>query len=151
MGASATIEGPAVRLSATQKGRLVEWEAEVVRTEGVVDEKSRVTYAVARVEDPYGLHQDNRQLPMGTFVAATIEGTTAEDIIRIPRTVVRGSDQVVFVDGDNQIEVRTVDIARADADFVYVRGGANAGDRIVLTALESPINGMTVRTTERED
>jgi RND family efflux transporter MFP subunit len=151
MGASATIEGPAVRLSATQKGRLVEWEAEVVRTEGVVDEKSRVTYAVARVEDPYGLHQDNRQLPMGTFVAATIEGTMAEDIIRIPRTVVRGSDQVVFVDGNNQIEVRTVDIARADADFVYVRGGANAGDRIVLTALESPINGMTVRTTERED
>lgn len=145
---SAAVAGPVVTLSATQKGRLVEWEAIVVRTEGVVDEKSRVTYAVARVDDPYGLHQDSPQLPVGTFVAATIEGTVAENIVRIPRAVVRGSDQVVFVDDENRIEVRTIDIARADADFVYVRGGASPGDRIVLTALESPINGMAVRTTQ---
>jgi RND family efflux transporter MFP subunit len=151
MSGNESARGPTVTLSAVQKGRPVEWNAAIVRTEGVVDEKSRVTYAVARIDDPYGLHQDNRQLPMGTFVAATIEGTLAEDIIRIPRAVVRGSDQVVFVDDENRIEVRNVDIARADADFVYVRGGAAPGDRIVLTSLESPINGMTVRTIERGD
>lgn len=145
-------DGPAVRLTATQKGRRETWPATIVRTEGVVDEKSRVTYAVARIEDPYGLQkEENRQLPMGTFVAAMIEGTVADDIIRIPRSVVRGSDQVVFVDNENRIEVRNVDIARADAEFVYVRGGAAPGDRVVLTTLESPINGMTVRTTERGD
>ncbi len=148
MTSSAAVAGPVVTLSATQKGRLVEWEAIVVRTEGVVDEKSRVTYVVARVDDPYGLHQDRPQLPVGTFVSATIEGTVAENIVRVPRAVVRGSDQVVFVDDENRIEVRTIDIARADADFVYVRGGASPGDRIVLTALESPINGMAVRTTQ---
>jgi RND family efflux transporter MFP subunit len=148
-GSAATIDGPAVTLSAIQKGRPAEWSARIVRTEGVVDEKSRVTYAVARIEDPYGLHSDSRELPVGTFVAATIEGTVAEGIVRIPRSVVRGSDQVVFVDEDSRIELRKIDIARADADFVYVRGGANAGDRIVLTALESPINGTVVRTTER--
>jgi RND family efflux transporter MFP subunit len=150
MRTTADADGPAVTLSAIQKGRAAEWEATIVRTEGVVDEKSRVTYAVARIEDPYGLHHDSEQLPVGTFVSATIVGTVAEDIIRIPRAVVRGSDQVVFVDGEGKIEVRAVDIARADAEFVYVRGGANAGDRIVLTALESPINGMAVRTTVRE-
>ena len=148
MTASATVEGPAVTLSATQKGRLLKWDAIVVRTEGVVDEKSRVTYAVARIKDPYGLHHDSPQLPVGTFVSATLEGTVAENIVRIPRAVVRGSDQVVFVDDENRIEVRSIDIARADANFVYVRGGAMPGDRIVLTALESPINGMPVRTTQ---
>ena len=150
MRTTADADGPAVTLSAIQKGRPAEWDAMIVRTEGVVDEKSRVTYAVARIEDPYGLHHDSKQLPVGTFVSATIVGTVAENIIRIPRAVVRGSDQVVFVDGEGKIEVRAVDIARADAEFVYVRGGANAGDRIVLTALESPINGMAVRTTVRE-
>jgi hypothetical protein len=148
MTLSAAVDGPAVTLAATQKGRPVEWEAIVVRTEGVVDEKSRVTYAVARVDDPYGLHHDSPQLPVGTFVSATLEGTIAENIIRIPRAVVRGSDQVVFVDDENRIEVRTIDIARSDSDFVYVRDGANPGDRIVLTALDSPINGMAVRTTQ---
>ena len=148
MNLTGVVEGPAVTLSAVQKGRVAEWEARIVRTEGVVDEKSRVTYAVAAVEDPYALHHDGRPLPVGTFVSATIEGTVAEDIIRIPRAVVRGSDQVVFVDDENKIEVRTVEIARADADFVYVRDGASPGERIVMTALESPINGMAVRTTE---
>ena len=148
MGEDGVAEGPSVTLSAIQKGRQLEWEARIVRTEGVVDEKSRVTYAVARVEDPYGLYNDRAQLPMGTFVAATIDGITAEDIIRIPRAVIRGSDQVVFVDEEDRIHVRTVDIARADADFVYVRGGASPGERIVLTTLESPINGMAVRTTQ---
>ena len=58
----------------------------------------------------------------------------------------RGANQVVFVDEDDQIRIRTVDIARSDADFVYVRCGASPGERIVLTTLTSPINGMAVRT-----
>ena len=45
-------EGPVVTLSATRMGKPAEWEARIVRSEGVVDEKSRVTYAVARIDDP---------------------------------------------------------------------------------------------------
>jgi len=143
---SGAADGPAVALKAVQKGRPVEWPARIVRTEGVVDEKSRVTYAVARVDDPYRLHADGSPLPVGTFVQATIAGTVAENVIRIPRAVVRGSDQLLFVDEDDELRVGTVDIARTDADYIYVRGGASAGERVVLTALESPIDGMPVRT-----
>jgi len=139
-------EGPAVELSAVQEGRQATWSGTIVRTEGVVDVNSRVTYAVARIEDPYALHHDGRQLPVGTFVQASIDGTTAANIIRVPRAIVRGSNQLVFVDGDNKIRVRTVDIARSDAKYIYIRGGAAPGERVVLTALESPINGMSVRT-----
>ncbi len=117
----------------------------------MVDEKSRVTYVVARIEDPYRLHADGIELPMGTFVSAKIEGTVAENIVRVPRAVVRGSDQLVFVDDDNRIRIRSVRIARSDADYVYVRGGAKAGDRVVTTKLASPINGMTVRTQPIEE
>jgi len=148
---SEAIDGPSVVLSAVQKGRTAEWQARIVRTEGVVDEKSRVTYAVARIEDPYRRRSDGNELPVGTFVQASIEGTLAEDVIRIPRAVVRGSDQVVFVDDDDKLLVRSVDIARSDANYLYVRGGAAVGERIVLTALESPINGMSVRTQESGD
>ncbi|NIV16951.1 MAG: efflux RND transporter periplasmic adaptor subunit [Woeseiaceae bacterium] len=149
--AADSLNGPAVVLSAVQKGSQQTWNATIVRTEGVVDEKSRVTYVVARIEDPYRLHADGIELPMGTFVSAKIEGTVAENIVRVPRAVVRGSDQLVFVDDDNRIRIRSVRIARSDADYVYVRGGAKAGDRVVTTKLASPINGMTVRTQPIEE
>jgi len=145
---SGNADGPAVKLSAVQKGTLVEWDAQIVRSEGVVDERSRVTYAVAQIADPYQLHSEGAPLPIGTFVAASISGASALDVIRIPRTALRGSDQVLIVDDENKIEIRTVDVARSDARYVYVSGGVSAGERITTTAIEAPTNGMSVRTVD---
>ena len=137
--------GPEVMLTATQKGRPRSWLARIVRTEGVVDESSRVTYAVARIDDPYALRSDNVPLPVGTFVSATIAGSQAENVIRVPRSVVRGSDELVFVDDENTLRIRKVNIVRGDANFVYLGGGAEVGERVVVTSLETPVNGMAVR------
>ena len=143
---SGSAEGPAVVLSAVQKGREVKWPAKIVRTEGVVDEKSRVTYAVARVADPYRLHSSGEPMPIGTFVSATIQGAVVENIIRVPRAVVRGTDELIFVDADNKLVIRNVEIARSDSDYAYLSRGAAEGERVVITALESAVNGMQVRT-----
>jgi RND family efflux transporter MFP subunit len=144
-----TAEGPAVRLTAEREGRVGTWQARIVRTEGVVDETNRVTYAVARVQDPYGLRSDNAgrmPLPVGTFVAAEIDGITMEDIVRVPRRALRANDQLLFVDGDDRLRIRAVDVIRADAEYAYLHRDSVRGERITLTALESPINGMRVRT-----
>jgi RND family efflux transporter MFP subunit len=143
-----SVEGPSVILTAVQKGRPVKWAASIVRTEGVVDEKSRVTYAVARVADPYRLHADGEELPVGTFVSAIIQGGAAENVVRVPRTLLRGSNELVFVDEENKLRIRSVGIVRADSRFVYIGEGAKSGDRIVVTALETPVNGATVRTAD---
>ncbi len=148
MATSDDVVGPAVTLTAVQKGRAESWSARIVRTEGVVDENSRVTYAVARIPDPYSLHSDGNVLPVGTFVAAIIRGAAAENVIRVPRGVVRGSDELVFIGEDNKIRIRRVDIIRSDAEYSYLRGGASVGERIVGSALEAPINGMSVRTED---
>ena len=140
--------GPTVQLTATQKGKRAEWDARIVRSEGVVDERSRVTYAVARIDDPYKLHGEGTPLPIGTFVAAEITASSVLDLIRIPRTALRGADQVLLVDDENKIEIRTVDVVRSDERFAYVGGGVAAGERIATTAIEAPTNGMSVRTAE---
>lgn len=141
-------DGPPVKLTAVQKGKHVEWDARIVRSEGVVDERSRVTYAVAQIEDPYKLHGEGTSLPIGTFVAAHITGSSALDVFRIPRTALRGADQVLIVDDENKIEIRTIEIVRSDADFAYAIGGVSAGERITTTAIEAPTNGMSVRIAE---
>ncbi len=148
---SGAAQGPLVDLSAVQKGQMAHWQAQIVRTEGVVDEKNRVTYAVARIPDPYKLNTNmsaESALPMGTFVAANIEGATVDNVVRIPRSALRGNNQLMFVDAENRLHIRNVDILRADAEYAYLRGGAIIGERISTTALESPINGMKVRTSD---
>ena len=145
---SGSAEGPDLMLSAVRKGQLQSWSARIVRTEGVVDEKSRVTYAVARVEDPYRLGSDGEILPIGTFVSAVIQGQQADDMIRVPRAAVRGADQLLFVNDEGRLEIRSVNVIRSDADHVYLSGEAG-GQRVVLTALETPVNGMRVRTSDQ--
>jgi len=140
--------GPAVSLAAIQKGKLTNWDARIVRSEGVVDERSRVTYAVAQIDDPYQLEADGTPLPIGTFVSASIDGSASVDVIRIPRIALRGADQVLVVDSENKIQIRTVDILRADNLYAYVRGGVVAGERITTTAIEAPTTGMSVRTAD---
>jgi RND family efflux transporter MFP subunit len=140
--------GPQVTLTATQKGKPTQWDAELVRSEGVVDERSRVTYAVAQFDDPYQLHGDGIALPIGTFVAAEITGSGAFDVIRIPRTALRRAGQVLVVDDENKIDIRTVAVIRSDERFAYVGSGVAPGERITTTAIETPTNGMSVRTAE---
>ena len=53
----------------------------------------------------------------------------------------------MFIDSENRLRIRNVDVLRADAEYAYLRGGAMVGDRISTTALGSPINGMKVRTS----
>ena len=149
ISSTGSASGPLVELSAVQKGQRSTWQAQIVRTEGVVDEKNRVTYAVARIEDPYNLRSDSViewSLPMGTFVAADIQGTTVENVVRVPRMALRGNDQLMFIDAENSLQIRTVDVLRADAEYAYLNGATIDGDRITMTAIESPLNGMAVRT-----
>ncbi len=144
---TAKANGQEVVLSAIQKGELQQWTAHIVRSEGVVDEKSRVSYAVARLDDPYGFDSDATPLPVGTFVSAVIQGVSPGEMIRVPRSAIRGSNKLVFVDDDNRIRIRDVNVFRFDADFAYIRDPSLVGERFVLTAMENPINGMPVRTT----
>ncbi|MDH4073856.1 MAG: efflux transporter periplasmic adaptor subunit, partial [Gammaproteobacteria bacterium] len=148
---SGSVDGPLVTLSATQKGQQRTWNARIVRTEGVVDETNRVTYAVARIEDPYRLSGNangDMPLPMGTFVAASIDGTTVDNVVQVPRSALRSNNQLTFVDHENRLRIGFVDIVRADARFAYIRDEGLLADRISITVLEAPISGMKVRTMD---
>ena len=66
----------------------------------------------------------------------------------MPRSAVRGSNQLMFRDDESRLRIREVSIIRADADYAYISDGAEEGDEVIVTALESPVNGTPVRTTD---
>lgn len=143
---------PRVELLADLGEEVRRWHGAIVRTEGVFDDKSRVLYAVARVEDPYNRRGESWQYPLrvGTFVSAAIAGRDAEDVVVLPRNVLRSDDLVWTVGGNNELIPRKVSVLRADEDRIYVDGGLEGVSLVCLTTLENPLPGTVVRFTREE-
>ena len=144
--------GARVVLSAETGGVTEHWQAEIIRTEGVIDEKSRVTYAVAQVVDPYTVLGLSRQsvLRVGTFVRAEIEGRLAENVVALPRSAL-GPNQTVLVAGtDDRLEVRAVEVLRAEPQWAFISGGLSGGERVVTTPIEAPVPGTLLAVEQSE-
>lgn len=145
---------PKVTLSGRYRGQDAQWQGYIMRTEGVVDERTRMVFAVASITDPYQLGETATQsqpLPAGTFVEASIDGITLDDVVKIPRTLIRGNNQVVFVDAESQLRLRDLDFLRTDSQYAYVDASQLSEDRVVLTVLETPLSGMVVRVAGEEE
>lgn len=138
-------EGAAIDLYTDVAGEIKHWTAQLHRTEGVFDERSRVLYAVARIEDPYGLRHPGRlPLRIGTFVNANIEGRDLQDIVVLPRHVLRAGNFVWVVDDAMRLRNRKVTSLRTGGEQVYISAGLDAGDLVSLTVLDSSFAGAEV-------
>jgi RND family efflux transporter MFP subunit len=134
---------PRVVLTAAGSGISGEWQAEIIRTEGVVDETSRVIYAVAQVVDPYGVLGMSAQaeLRVGSFVRAEIQGLRAENVVVLPRSVLRADDSVLIANEQRKLEIRSVSVLRAEPETVYISHGIADGELVISTAMDVPIPG----------
>ncbi len=129
-----------------------QWQAEIIRTEGVIDEKSRVTYAVAQLVDPYGVLGKSHQaeLKVGTFVRAEIQGLRVNNVFKLPRSVLRANHTVLVASADRKLEIRQVDVLRAEPRWVYIREGIVDGDMVITTTLDAAIPGTQLAVSGEE-
>jgi len=79
---------------------LYAWPGSIRRTEGAVDERSRLRYAVAEVEEPYANHGNPSLPPLkpGMFVGARIYGPVREDVFVVPSYALIGNREVVVLE-----------------------------------------------------
>lgn len=142
---------PPVTLSAQTGSGTEFWQAQIIRTEGVVDETSRVVYAVAQVIDPYGVLGQSHQseLKVGTFVNAAIQGMSAENVVILPRHTLQADNTVFVVNQNMELEIIPVDVMRTEPKVVYINGGIQAGSRVITTTLDAPVPGtrLSIRDT----
>ena len=159
-------QAPKVTLSARAGERRTEWLGHIVRSEETVDPMNRMVYVVAQVIDPYGLaKRDGAPLRSGTFVRASIEGRTQENVIVLPRHALRGKNQVWIVCEKSTLQewlgyrepshhkrliFRSVDVSFADAKQVIVAAGIQQGEQVVVSLLAAVVDGMGVKVREAE-
>lgn len=139
--------GPEVNLRAEVAGVTHQWQGNLVRTEGVIDPERRVTFAVVEVQDPYNRagEQHSAVLSFGRFVRADISGITVGGLIEMPRFAVNSNNQLWVITPERTLQQRTVEVYRRDRDSVYISGGLESGEMVMLTQLQTPLNGMAVR------
>ncbi|RDV27385.1 efflux RND transporter periplasmic adaptor subunit [Alteromonas aestuariivivens] len=137
-----------VDLSAVVAGKTRHWHGELVRTEGVMDSGNRVIYAIVQVIDPYLRESGNKSpvpLRFGQFVQASIHGTQRQELFSLPRSVLRLDNTVLVVNNQNQLDIREVVSVRSTESLVYLSDGLLDGERVVVSAVPNPFQGMEVR------
>lgn len=141
-----------VTLQARVNGSVRQWQASLVRSEGVLDAASRVSYLVARLADPYRRESNQNQPPLrfGQFVEATISAGEQRSLFVLPRSVLRLDQTILTVTPDNEIKITLVEVARTNAEQVYISAGVKEGDKVVLSAVPNPYNGMKVRLPDED-
>jgi RND family efflux transporter MFP subunit len=137
-------KGSAAEVSAGFSGTQTVWKGRVTRMEAQVDQMSRMVHVVIEVPKPYDTSSGHPALLPGSFVDVRINGRTLGDIVAVPRYAVREGDRVwVFTDGT--LQIRDVEVLRADREQTLISSGLEEGDLVIISSLDAVTDGMTVR------
>ncbi|MEX2132212.1 MAG: efflux RND transporter periplasmic adaptor subunit [Pseudohongiellaceae bacterium] len=141
---------PAVMLTGMYGGIEHKWTGKLVRVEAAIDPNSNAVQSIIRVEQP----ADNDvlssgwnstiPLPIGLYVEAEITGRELDDVISLPRSVIRNNNQVLVVDAENKMYFRDVEIFRLEAQRVLISGGLYPGEFICISPIQAVYDGMSV-------
>ena len=144
-----------VTLSSLVEGKSQQWDATIVRSEGVVDPLNRTQFLVAHVDDPYGLLTPKNQarLLMGSFVTAQVQASQSQSVFAIPRNAIYDGPRIAVVDKAQRLQFLPIVIYASDEHFSYVSEGENnereegvkEGLEVIVSAMGTPINGMRVK------
>lgn len=142
---------PLVQFKATVGNNEHSWPGRIVRTHASVDQQTRLIYAVAEVEDPYGIGSDNgAPIAVGMFVSAEIAGVTSQSALVLPRLALRNADKVYVINDENRLEIRTVKILSTSEDTVLVSNGVELGEKVVTSTIPAAVDGMEVQAISRQ-
>lgn len=119
-------------------------QAVIDRDLGIVDNATRMSSLVVRIEDPYGLTNQQPAIKFGTYVQVNFAGTMLNNIYRLPQELVN-NQTVWVVNNEQQLEPRKVKVIREEGEYFYISDGLEANDKLVTTLPEYPQKGMAVK------
>ena len=136
-------EQASVVIESFYKGKTQSWKGKLERVDGVIDPVTRMINLIAVFKNDF-IETDKPNLPIGLFVEAKIDGITLKNIFEIPINSISENNEVYIVDKDNQLELRKLTILKKYSEFVIIKDGLKAGERIVTSKLSTASNGIKV-------
>ncbi|MGB5990835.1 MAG: efflux RND transporter periplasmic adaptor subunit [Desulfobacterales bacterium] len=129
-------------------GRGNECSGKVIRLLGDLAAEGRMARILVEVADPLGLNSSNQNrtpLLIGEYVRVKILGRKLDNVFQIPRTALKDNSSIWIVGENQTLEIREVRAVWRDADVVLLKDGLKPGERLIVSDLPAPVEGMTVR------
>lgn len=128
------------------------WDGRIVRTSDTMDPRTRTIGFFVEVDNPYQNIQPGVKPPLvkGMFVEVEIKGKPIADQIVVPRSAVT-NNQLFIINDENRLQRREVITSTGGANYVVVKNGLMAGERVVISDLLPAIDGMLLNPTNDTD
>ncbi len=110
-----------------------------------LDKDGLMARLLVAISDPLGLKKPHPPVLLGSFVTAEIIGRKLQNVYRIPRSALQENNRLLIADKNNRLEVKPVTVAFYGVDSVLVDSGLNPGDRLIISKLAAPVNGMALK------
>lgn len=120
----------------------------VIRLAADLEEQGRMARLLVSVPDPMAMEPENADQPrllIGSYVRIEIQGIELKSVTPVDRHLVRNGDYVWIMDTDNTLDIRLVEIVFRTRDQVMVSKGIRTGERLVVTRLAAPVQGLPLR------
>ncbi len=141
--------GPEVELSAKVLGEDRIWRGRITRTDSAIDPATRVLFAFVEVQDPYGAGSDEGMpLLVGLFVQAKVHGKALPSALVIPRSALRGNNQVYLAKGD-ELSIVEVEVASSDRDVAIITNGLHEDDEVITSPVLGARDGLKIERVTR--
>ena len=143
---------PAVVQHELGAGQRVVRTGAVTRMLAQLDPQTRTAQLQVAIPDP--LEGEGVPLLPGAFVEVALEGRVLDDVVRVPRIALRDGQTVWTVDGkegQGTLHPRTVQVGWKEGEDVLITDGLSDGDRVVVSPLALPLEGMLVEVLSDRD
>jgi RND family efflux transporter MFP subunit len=121
----------------------------VLRSLASLETEGRLANLLVEVKNPLDLDRPAESsrppLLLGAYVQVAIEGRTLSDVVAVPRRAVHEGNLLWIMTPEDTLEIRPVDIVWRDRDRALVAQGLAAGERVVTSAIPTPVNGLRLR------
>lgn len=127
----------------------------VLRIMGDLDPEGRMARILIVIDDPLNLHagvnarQGEGRILLGSYVKVRINAGFFDNVYSIPRQALREGNVVWVQDNKDKLQVRDVDVVWRRKDEVLVNANLKQGDKLILSRLQSPLPGISVRSVDK--
>lgn len=121
-------------------------QGKVARLLGDLESQGRMARLLVSVKDPLGLgaKTGEKRPPMliGEYVRVEIQGQRLTDVYRIPRSALRDNDTIWILSEEGTLKIVPVETVWRDADYVLMNNGVLPGQRLIVSDLSAPVDGL---------
>ena len=131
-----------------QEGTAFERSGTLERLLGSVDSAGRMAQLLISIGAPLTPGPKSLPVLLGTYVKVEITGKVVSDVYRIPRKAMREQNKIYVGDAKGLLRVRIPEIIYESEDSIVIKSGLQPDDKVVLSNIASPLEGMKLAVEE---